>query len=145
MNEAKVLSFVELMQMFPDHETARDYLERRRWPHGTVCPDCGSVEIYARKGTRREMYDCRACGKHFSVRTGSVFERSHVKLHIWLYAIYTVITSRKGISAMQLSKEIGVPYKTAWFLLHRIREACGPSESEDSLRVKRVMYAGLIQ
>lgn len=120
-----MLSVSKLMKIFPNNETARKYLESRRWPHGPVCPSCGSVEIYTRIGNRQGLYDCRACKKHFSVRSGSTMERSHVKLHIWIYAIYTVVTSRQGISASQLSKEIGVQYRTAWFLLQRIRKACG--------------------
>ncbi len=118
------ISVYQLMEMFPDKETARQYLEDRRWKYGVSCPTCQSLSVYTRSGKRKGMYDCRGCGKHFSVRTGSIFEKSHIRLHKWLYAIYTVMTSRKSISAMQLSKEIGVTYKSAWFVLHRIREAC---------------------
>ena len=119
------ISTFQLFQMFPDAETARVYLEGRLWPHGPTCPVCGLGErITARKGG---YYRCNQCKEDFTVRTGTIFERSHVPLHKWLYAMYLLVTARKGISSMQLAKEIGVTQKTAWFVLHRIREACGPS------------------
>jgi transposase-like protein len=71
------------------------------------------------------MYRCNACKKDFSVRTGTIFERSHIPLHKWLFAMYLLMTARKGVSSLQLGKEIGVTQKSAWFMLHRIREACG--------------------
>lgn len=109
--------------MFPDQETARVYLEGRLWPEGPRCPVCGLGErITERKGG---FYRCNQCKEDFTVRTGTIFERSHVPLHKWVYAMYLLVTARKGISSLQLSKEIGVTQKTAWFMLHRLREACG--------------------
>ena len=123
MDKITVSTF-ELFQMFPDAEAARLYFEARRWPNGTVCPACASGErITARKPAG--YYRCNACKLDFTVRTGTVFERSHVPLHKWLYAMYLLVTARKGISSLQLSKQIGVTQKTAWFMLHRLREACG--------------------
>ena len=119
------ISVYELMQRFPDAETARKYLEERRWKGEVSCPSCNSSSIYARKGKRLGNYDCRECKKIFSVRTGTIFERSPIPLHHWIYAIYALMTSRKGISSMQLSKEIGITQKSAWFMLQRIRDACG--------------------
>lgn len=117
------ISTFELFQMFPDAEAARLYMEGRRWPDGAVCPDCGEAErIGVRKGG---FYRCNACLTDFTVRTGTIFERSHVPLHKWLYAMYLLVTARKGISSMQLAKQIGVTQKTAWFMLQRLREACG--------------------
>lgn len=114
---------LQLFQMFPDQETARGYLESRRWPDGACCQKCGSGE---RITTRKDgYYRCNTCKVDFTVRTNTIFERSHVQLHKWLYAMYLLVTSRKGISSMQLSKEIGVTQKTAWFILQRLREACG--------------------
>jgi transposase-like protein len=116
------ISTFQLFEMFPDQETARVYLESRLWPTGPRCPVCGSGErITVRK---RGFYRCNACREDFTVRTGTIFERSHVPLHKWLYAMYLVVTARKGISSMQLAKEIGVTQKTAWFVLGRLREAC---------------------
>lgn len=109
--------------MFPDANSARLYIEERRWPNGPVCPLCSEPErITPRKDG---YYRCNACKKDFTVRTGTIFQRSHVPLHKWLYAMYLLMTARKGISSLQLGKEIGVTQKTAWFMLQRIREACG--------------------
>jgi transposase-like protein len=116
------ISTFQLFEMFPDAETARVYLESRLWPQGPRCPVCGSGErITVRK---RGFYRCNQCKEDFTVRTGTIFERSHVPLHKWIYAMYLVVTARKGISSMQLAKEIGVTQKTAWFVLGRLREAC---------------------
>lgn len=123
MNDKVTISTFQLFAMFPDQESARKYLEGRLWPDGPKCPVCASGErITTRKGG---YYRCNACNEDFTVRTGTIFERSHVPLHKWVYAMYLLVTARKGISSMQLSKEIGVTQKTAWFILHRLREACG--------------------
>ena len=114
------------MQIFPDVKSAREYLESRRWEGTPVCPHCGAYEhITARGGSRTGYYRCRDCSQEFTVRTGTIFERSHVALNKWLFAMYLVVTARKGVSSLQMSKEIGVTQKTAWFMLQRIREACG--------------------
>ena len=113
----------QLFERFPDKESARVYFESRLWPVGPVCPVCkGQERITVRKGG---YYRCNACSEDFTVRTGTIMERSHIPLHKWLYAMYLLVTARKGISSMQLAKEIGVTQKSAWFLLHRLREACG--------------------
>ena len=116
------ISTLQLFAMFPDQETARVYLESRLWPNGPTCPACSSTDrITTRKGG---FYRCNQCKTDFTVRTGTIFERSHVPLHKWIHAMYLVVTARKGISSMQLAKEIGVTQKTAWFMLQRLREAC---------------------
>ena len=109
--------------MFPDEATARDYLERRRWPDGPRCPVCGLGERVTDR--RAGFYRCNQCKEDFTVRTGTIFERSHVPLHKWIYAMYMLVTARKGVSSLQLSKQIGITQKSAWFVLHRLREACG--------------------
>ena len=125
MSKSTISTF-QLFQMFPDQEAARLYLEQRRWAGQVSCPHCGEYDkITARQGKRLGYYRCRACEKEFTVRTGTIFERSHVPLHKWIYAMYIVVTARKGVSSMQLAKEIDVTQKTAWFLLGRLREACG--------------------
>ena len=117
------ISTFQLFQKYPDAESARKYLESRLWPNGSVCPICRKGE---RIGIRKNgFYRCNACKLDFTVRTGTVFERSHIPLHKWLYAMYLLVTSRKGISSLQLGKEIGIRQASAWFLLHRLREACG--------------------
>ena len=123
MNDNVTISTFQLFKMFPDEETARLYLEGRRWPKGPVCPSCNSGErITVRKNG---YYRCNACREDFTIRTGTIFERSHIPLHKWIYAMYLMMTARKGISSLQLSKEIGITQKSAWFMLHRLREACG--------------------
>jgi len=122
MSKSTISTF-ELFAMIPDQETARVYLESRLWPNGTTCPTCsGQDRITTRKGG---YYRCNKCKLDFTVRTGTIFERSHVPLHKWVYAMYLVVTARKGISSMQLAKEIGITQKSAWFVLQRLREACG--------------------
>jgi transposase-like protein len=117
------ISTIQLFAMFPDQETARVYLESRLWPNGVACPTCsGQDRITTRKGG---FYRCNQCKLDFTVRTGTIFERSHVPLHKWIHAMYLLVTSRKGISSMQLAKEIGITQKSAWFVLQRLREACG--------------------
>ena len=129
MSKSTISTF-QLFEMFPDQETARVYLESRLWPNGVRCPHCGLGErITTRKGG---FYRCNQCKEDFTVRTGTIFERSHVPLHKWIYAMYLLVTARKGISSMQLAKEIGVTQKTAWFVLGRLREACG--DNLDKLR-----------
>lgn len=121
------ISTFKLFEMIPDAEAARKYLEVRRWKDGVTCPTCKSGE---RIGARKDgFYRCHACNQDFTVRTGTIFERSHVPLHKWIYAMYLLVTARKGISSMQLAKEIGITQKSAWFVLQRLREACGKDTS----------------
>lgn len=122
MSKSTISTF-ELFEMFPSAETARVYFETKRWPNGPVCPACGEAERIYHKGGG--LYRCNVDLSVFSVRTGTIFEKSKVPLHKWLYAMYLLVTSRKGISSLQLAKQIGTTQKTAWFMLQRLREACG--------------------
>jgi len=122
MSQSTISTF-QLFKLFPDDAAARKYIEARRWPNGVTCPVCEKAErITARKNG---FYRCNSCKEDFTVRTGTIFGRSHIPLHKWLYAMYLLMTARKGISSLQLSKEIGITQKSAWFMLQRIREACG--------------------
>ena len=116
---------------FKNDDSAFAYLEAIRWPDGPVCPHCGIINhAYALKNHR---YRCgeKVCRKDFSVRVGTVFEDSPIKLHKWLLAAYLVCSSKKGISSHQLHRMLGVTYKTAWFMSHRLREAMNmPAESK---------------
>jgi transposase-like protein len=123
MNDKITISTAQLFAMFPDQETARTYLESRLWPKGARCPICGLTDRIGNHSPG--LYRCLQCKEAFSVRTGTIFERSHVPLHKWLHAMYLLLTAREGISSLQLSKEIGITQKSAWFVLHRLREACG--------------------
>lgn len=112
--------------IFTDATKAREHLEAIRWPHGAVCPHCGVVgEATQLKGQKHRpgVYQCNACREQFSVTVGTVFEKSKVPLNKWLLATYLMSSSKKGISAHQIGRTLGVTYKTAWFMCHRIREA----------------------
>jgi len=111
---------------FQDPEKAREYLEGIRWPQGAFCPHCGEAEnVYRIRGrsARPGLWKCGSCRKQFTVTVGTVFERSKIPLHLWLQATYLLCSSKKGISSHQLHRTLGVTYKTAWFMSHRIREA----------------------
>ena len=123
---AKTISVTQLFRLFPDEDACYAWLEAARW-HGTpVCPHCGSVEnIVDDPRPRHYRHKDKNCRKRFTATTGTCMHATKRPLQDWIYAIYTVLTARKGVSAMQLSKELGVQYRTAWHMLHRIREACG--------------------
>lgn len=109
-----------------DEEAAYAWVEARVWPNGPVCPHCqekARVSKMQGKATRIGLYKCYACRKQFRVTVGTIFEKSHVALHLWLQAFYLIAGSKKGISSNQLHRTLGVTLKTAWFLSHRIREA----------------------
>jgi len=111
---------------FQNAESAREFLEALRWPQGPICPHCGVVGGHyslTGKSTRPGLWKCKDCREQFSVTVGTVFERSKIGLHIWLQAAYLMTSSKKGMSAHQLHRTLGVTYKTAWFMAHRIREA----------------------
>jgi transposase-like protein len=111
---------------FQDADKAREHLEALRWQHGPVCPHCGSVRKPLKlegKSYRPGLFKCNDCYEQFTVTVGTVFERSKIGLHIWLQAVHLMCASKKGISAKQLERMLGVTYKTAWFMSHRIREA----------------------
>lgn len=111
---------------FRNEEAARDHLEAIRWPNGPVCPHCGSMERNSKlhgESHRPGLYFCGDCRQQFSVTVGTVFERSKVPLSKWLAAVELICTSKKGISSHQIHRTLGVTYKTAWFMAHRIRLA----------------------
>jgi transposase-like protein len=116
---------------FQDETAAYEYVEARVWPNGPVCPKCGATKEHVGKlggeSTRIGTYKCYACRKPFTVKVGTIFESSHVKLHLWLQAIYLMCASKKGISSNQLHRTLGVTLKTAWFMSHRIRLAMDPN------------------
>lgn len=111
--------------IFQDEDKAREYLESQRWPDGPYCPHCGSVEATRMQGKshRPGLFQCNACRKTFTVTVGTLYERSKVPLHKWLLATHLLSASKKGMSSHQLHRMLGVTYKTAWFMSHRIREA----------------------
>ena len=124
MQDNITISTFDLFRRFLDAESARLYFEHLRWDGNVICPHCKSDRISARTGKRVGYYRCGGCKEEFTVRTKTIFERSHVPLNKWMYAMYLTVTARKRISSLQLSKQIGVTQKTAWFMQCRLREAC---------------------
>jgi transposase-like protein len=116
--------------IFTNEEAARAHLEAIQWANGRPCPHCGTMDnsvLLAGASTRPGVYKCRDCRKPFSVTVGTVFERSHIPLHKWLLAFRLMAASKKGMSAHQLGRMLGLTYKSAWFMAHRIREAMTPT------------------
>jgi len=122
MSKPETISFYQFFQQFPNEEAARLYFEQKRWQGEAYCGHCGSLEVTECKDHKPMAYRCKACRKHFSVRTGTVLAESRLPLHKWLMAIYMMTTARKGIPSTQMAKELGITQKTAWFLAQRIRE-----------------------
>jgi transposase-like protein len=126
------ISTYAFFKKFPDEAVARIHMEQVRWRGAATCPTCGSVDRI-QKRTLEGYYRCLACKLDFTVRTGTIMERSHIPLNKWLYTMYLLTTARKGISSLQLAKEIGITQKSSWFLLQRIRESCGtPCGTKDT-------------
>lgn len=134
----------ELVQACADEGTARAFLESWRWPNGPVCPHCGNAgdkrisrleaQSTSSKGVRQGVYFCGACRRQFTVTVGTILERSHVPISKWLMALFLLGSSKKSISANQIHRMIGVTYKTAWFMCHRIRFAMTPDHLEPKLK-----------
>jgi transposase-like protein len=122
------ITFKQLRNLTEDQ--ARELLEAVRWPNGAVCPHCGGTEAYkltpkaeSKEAVRAGVYKCKACRKQFTVTVGTVMERSRIKIADWLMGFYLVCSSKKGISAHQLHRTLGLSYEAAWFMAHRIRFA----------------------
>jgi transposase-like protein len=109
----------DLLTAFPDEQTCLEHLKAIRWKNGAYCPYCGSLKVYA--FSDKKNYKCGDCRKRFSVKVGSIFEDSKLPLRKWYIAIYLLSAHKKGISSLQLSRDLGVTQKTAWFVLHRLR------------------------
>ena len=140
-----------LEPQFKDEDAAREWLEKQRWPEGAECPHCGLIgeawritvkektpeetealkkaaketgKKYRYRKPRKGLWQCRGCRKQFSVTVKTIFADSHIPLHVWLYALHLMLSSKKGISAHQLMRNLGLKqYKSAWFMAHRIRYA----------------------
>lgn len=127
---SEIINLNELAKHFSDEEKARELLEKLRWKNGVVCPHCESVGAYkieasSTKGrkARKGLWKCKGCKEQFTVTVGTIFESSRIPLNKWLLAIHLVCSSKKGMSAHQLHRMLGITYKSAWFLAHRIRFA----------------------
>jgi len=138
--QSQKLDLRAIMGRFGNEEEARKLIERFRWPDGPVCPHCGSREAYrltpaknSDNHGRKGLLKCKACRKQFTVTVGTIFEDSHIPLHKWLMAIYLICSSKKGMSAYQLHRMLGITYKSAWFMGHRIRFAMTQSPLSERL------------
>ena len=128
-----------------NEEAAYKWVEEKIWTDGPQCPNCFEKKRVSKmqgKATRFGLYKCYACRKQFRVTVGTIFEKSHVPLHLWLQAFYLIAGSKKGISSNQLHRTLGVTLKTAWFMGHRIREAMRIGSLSDSIRQKRTPPVG---
>ncbi len=118
------MSYTEFLRRFPDNDACLEYLKTKFYPDGTACPKCGKASKFHRI-TGRSAYSCQFCGTHVYPTAGTIFHKSTTSLQLWFWAIYLVSSSKCGISAKQLGREIGVGYKTAWRMMNRIRLLLG--------------------
>ncbi len=116
------ISLIGLTEMFPDEEAARSWFESNVWPNERHCPRCGSTRTHEASHAKMP-YRCSDCRSYFSAKTGTALEKSRIPLRKWVFAIYLEVTSLKGVSSMKLHRDLKVTQKTAWFMLHRLREA----------------------
>ena len=138
---ADELISTKLVQAYADEGNARELLEAWRWPNGPVCPHCQNAgdkriskleaQITSQSGIRKGVYFCGACRQQFTVTVGTVMERSHVPISKWLMALFLLCSSKKSLSANQIHRMIGVTYKTAWFMCHRIRFGMTPNHGAE--------------
>lgn len=122
------MNLMKLIEEFDTDSECRSIMEKLRWPKGVQCPRCDSGTVY--RADPRRQFDCKSCGYQFSVTSGTIFHDSHLPLPKWFVAVYLMCESKKGISALQMKRTLGVAYKTAWYLCHRIRAAMGDGQSE---------------
>jgi transposase-like protein len=135
--DAEELNLITLAQEYSDNDKARELLEKLRWPNGPVCPHCKNEgkekKIYrlvakerSKSPVRKGLLKCGACRKQFTVTVGTIYEDSHIPISTWLMAMFMMCSSKKAVSSHQIHRMLGVTYKTAWFMTHRIRYAMGP-------------------
>ena len=120
-NISQFSSLTQMLACFPDEQACIDHLTAVRWRNGAACPHCGSMKVYTFSNQR--THKCGDCRQKFSIKVGTIFEDSKIPLKKWFIAIYLITSHKKGISSIQLGKDVGVTQKTAWFMNHRLREA----------------------
>lgn len=137
----KGISLVEIVQMFPDDDTAEKWFADNRWPDGVICPACGSDNVQTGTASKAQPYRCRekGCRRRFSTKTGTVMQGSNIGYQKWAIAIYLALTNLKSVSSMKLHRDLNITQKSAWHMAHRIREAfasengvfAGPVEADE--------------
>jgi predicted RNA-binding Zn-ribbon protein involved in translation (DUF1610 family)/transposase-like protein len=134
------MTIIEWQRKFSDDDACRTYLFAQRWPNGFVCPKCQGTKYWTvqRSGRHAPVYECAACGHQASVTAGTVFARTKVALQVWFWAIFFMAVDKGGKSAMALSRELGLPYMTAWLLHHKIQQAMAD-------RNRRYKLGGLLE
>jgi transposase-like protein len=145
-SEPNDMNLVKLIEQFSDETKTRAHLELLRWPQGITCPRCSSKEVSPIKG--RPQYSCNGCEYQFSVKSGTIFNDSHLPLWKWLLATYLMTESKKGISACQIQRTLDISYPTAWFLCHRIRAAMkdvNPAPLEGTVEVDETYVGGKVR
>lgn len=138
MTKQNKLSFFEFQQRFSSKQACENYLFSMKWPNGFVCPKCGGTAFYTTKTRNLPLYACRQCGHQTTSTVGTVMEKTRTDLRKWFWAIYMIAEDKRGLSAVMLASQIGVTYKTAWLMLHKIRQAMAK-------RDERYRLAGLIE
>ena len=128
MHFRKGMSLIQLFKMFPDDETAEKWFIHTRWPDGMACPRCGSINVNERTTHQTMPHRCRDCRRYFSAKKGTIMECSNLNYQIWAIAVYLFTTTLKGVSSMKLHRDLDVTQRTAWYLLHRIRETMSTQE-----------------
>ena len=139
------LTIVELMDLFPTEDAAREWFESIIWPDGRHCPKCGSLRTHEASHAKMP-YRCSDCRSYFSVKTNTTMQSSKIPLRKWAIAVYLCLTNLKSVSSMKLSRDLGVKQQTAWFMLHRIREAWavdGDDQFDGPVEVDEVYMGGL--
>ena len=126
------MDIYEFLDRIPNEEAATAFVEEVRWGDGVYCPHCTSENVFRVKSGKPMSHRCRSCGKHFGVKTNSVFHETGIPFKKWLHAIYLFHTSRAGVSSHELSRVLGITQKTAWFMGHRIRKGNDPERRSSS-------------
>jgi len=146
--DAEELNLIKLASEYSDNDKARELLESLRWPNGAICPHCkndgAEKQVYKiipkeDSSTRKGLWKCGACRKQFTVTVGTIFEDSHIPISKWLMAIFILCSSKKAISSHQMHRMLGITYKTAWFMTHRIRYAMAPKNPLGQLLLKGIV------
>ena len=127
-NKVRTLSLLDIFKLFENEDNAVTFLENKRWGEKSCCAHCKKSEGISIAKSKKYSYWCKSCRKNFTVKTNTIMHGSNLEVKIWLIAIYMFMTARKGVSSLQLSKELGITQKSSWFKCQRIKKACVKSD-----------------